>query len=217
MGTTGHDEAPKTPLGEEALDQLFRQARTYSAWLDRPVSDETLRQLYDLMKLGPTSANCSPARILFLRTREAKERLRPALNPGNVDKTMAAPVTAILAYDELFYVKLPVLFPQNPGMRDLFANSSQRAKITAFRNGTLQGGYFILAARALGLDCGPMSGFNNARVDAEFFPVTPSNPEEVMPEGRIRSNFLCNLGYGDPSAFAPRGPRLTFEEACQLL
>ena len=141
----------KHPLNDEALDQLFREARTHNAWLDRPVSDEVLRRLYDLMKWGPTSANMSPARILFLRTREAKERLRPALMAGNVDKTMAAPVTAIIAYDELFYEKLPKLFPQNPGIRDYFANSPDLAAIHAFRNGSLQGGYFIFAARSLGL------------------------------------------------------------------
>jgi 3-hydroxypropanoate dehydrogenase len=216
MATTGHNEAQKMPIGEEALDQLFRQARTHNAWLDRPVSDETLRQLYDLMKWGPTSANCLPARILFLRTPEAKERLRPAMMAGNVDKTMAAPVTAILAYDELYYEKLPVLFPHNPGMRDLFANSPELAAVTAFRNGTLQGGYFLLAARSLGLDCGPMSGFDNEKVDEEFFP-TNTVETEVMPAGRIRSNFLCNLGYGDPSRLFPRSPRLAFEEVCRLL
>jgi 3-hydroxypropanoate dehydrogenase len=220
MATTLLTEMLKTPLGEEALDQLFRQARTYSAWLDRPVSDETLRQLYDLMKWGPTSANCCPARILFLRTRGAKERLRPALSPGNIDKTMAAPVTAIVAYDERFYEKLPELFPHNPGIRDLFANSPELAETTALRNGTLQGGYFILAARCLGLDCGPMSGFDNAKVDAEFF-TFPLRDEEMATEipttCRVKSNFLCNLGYGDPSQLHPRSPRLAFEEACHLL
>ncbi len=220
MATTLLAEMLKTPLGEEVLDQLFRQARTYSAWLDRPVSDETLLQLYDLMKWGPTSANCCPGRILFLRTREAKERLRPALSPGNVAKTMAAPVTAIVAYDELFYEKLPELFPHNPGVRDLFAGSPELAETTAFRNGTLQGGYFILAARCLGLDCGPMSGFDNAKVDAEFFTLPPRADEtatEIPTTCRIKSNFLCNLGYGDPSQLHPRGPRLAFEEACHLL
>ncbi len=216
MATTEFNQAQKMPFGAEALDQLFRQARTHNAWLDKPVSDETLRQLYDLMKWGPTSANCSPARILFLRTKEAKERLRPALMPGNVDKTMAAPVTAVLAYDELFYELLPRLFPPNPGMRDMFANSPEMAEVTAFRNGTLQGGYFILAARSLGLDCGPMSGFDNAKVDEEFFPAAAAE-KEVWPEGRIRSNFLCNLGYGDASALYPRSPRLEFEEACRVL
>jgi 3-hydroxypropanoate dehydrogenase len=220
MATTLLTEAQKTPLGEEALDQLFRQARTYNVWLDRPVSDETLRQLYDLMKWGPTSANGCPARILFLRSKVAKERLRPALMPGNVDKTMAAPVTAILAYDELFYEKLPALFPHNPGFRDVFANAPELAEVTAFRNGTLQGGYFLLAARSLGLDCGPMSGFDNAKVDAEFFTPEACAEDasaEIPTTYRIRSNFLCNLGYGDPAALFPRSPRLTFEEACRLL
>jgi 3-hydroxypropanoate dehydrogenase len=210
----------KYPLTDETLDRLFRTARTYNAWLDRPVSDETLRQLYDLMKWGPTSANCCPARILFLRTPEAKERLRPALMPANVEKTMAAPVTAILSYDERFYEKLPRLFPHNPGMRDYFVNSPELTEITAFRNGTLQGAYFILAARALGLDCGPMSGFDNAKVEEEFFPVpadVEAAAEDVMPMGCIKSNFLCNLGYGDPAGLFPRNPRLEFDEACQLL
>jgi len=192
-------------VNEEAVDIIFRKARTHISWLDKPVSDDLLRALYDLMKWGPTSANCSPARILFLRTHEAKERLRPALSPNNVDKTMAAPVTAIVAYDLEFYEHLPRLFPNNPAARSWFADSPELARTTAFRNGTLQGGYFILAARAVGLDCGPMSGFDNAKVDAEFFP--PS----------IKSNFLCNLGYGDHSKLFPRNPRLAFEEACQLL
>lgn len=192
-------------LSSEALDNLFRQARTHISWLDKPVSDDVLRQVYDLMKWGPTSANCTPARILFLRTREAKQRLRPALSPNNVDKTMQAPVTAIVGYDLKFYEHLPRLFPNNPGARGWFVDSPQLAETTAFRNSSLQGGYFILAARALGLDCGPMSGFDNAKVDQEFFPPT------------VKSNFLCNLGYGDPAKLFPRNPRLEFEEACQLL
>jgi 3-hydroxypropanoate dehydrogenase len=210
----------KHPLNDEALNQLFREARTYNAWQDRPVSDELLHQLYDLMKWGPTSANMCPARLVFLRTPEAKERLRPALMAGNVDKTMAAPVTAIVAYDELFYEKLPRLFPQNPGMRDYFANSPDLTAIHAFRNGSLQGGYFILAARSLGLDCGPMSGFDNTMVDEEFFPVPAAlegATDQIKPEGRVRSNFLCNLAYGDPAGLFPRNPRLEFDEACQLL
>ena len=210
----------KQPLNDEALDQIFREARTCNAWQKQPVSDATLRELYDLMKWAPTSANMSPARILFLRTPEAKERLRPLLMAGNVDKTMAAPVTAIIGYDELFYECLPRLFPQAPGMRDMFVNSPELTEISAFRNGSLQGAYFILAARSLGLDCGPMSGFDNAKVDEEFFPV-PASVEavtaEVKPLGRIKSNFLCNLGYGDPAGVYPRNPRLTFEEACRLL
>ncbi len=194
------------PLPVAALDQLFREGHTHSAWLDRPVSDETLRAAYDLMKMGPTSMNCSPARILFLRTREAKERLRPFLMPANVNKTMAAPATAIIGYDLKFYDHLPQLFPHYATARDIFANSADLAQITAMRNGTLQGGYFILAARAMGLDCGPMSGFDNAKVDGEFFPGES-----------VKSNFLCNLGYGDASKLFPRNPRLTFEEACKLL
>jgi 3-hydroxypropanoate dehydrogenase len=196
---------PQAPLDDQALDTIFRKARTHTAWLDKPVSDDVLRQLYDLMKWGPTSANCSPARILFLRTKEAKERLKPALMPLNVDKTMAAPVTAIVGYDLQFYDHLPKLFPQNPAFRDIFVNSAELAQLTAFRNGSLQGGYFIVAARSIGLDCGPMSGFDNAKVDAEFFPPT------------VKSNFVCNLGYGDDSKLYPRNPRLTFDEACKVL
>ncbi|HYL77703.1 MAG TPA: malonic semialdehyde reductase [Bryobacteraceae bacterium] len=196
------------PVNDESLDILFRKARTHNVWLDKPVSDDTLRQLYDLMRWGPTSANCQPARTLFLRTPEAKQRLRPALSENNVDKTMKAPVTAVIAYDVSFYESLPRLFPNNLDARGWFANSPQLAEATAFRNGTLQGGYFILAARSLGLDCGPMSGFDNAKVDAEFFADT---------NGRLKSNFLCNIGYGDASKLFPRNPRLEFEEACKLL
>jgi 3-hydroxypropanoate dehydrogenase len=196
----------KAILSSEHLGTLFHQARTHNAWHPQPVSDDLLRQIYDLMKWGPTSANSSPARIVFLRTKEAKERLRPALSPLNVDKTMQAPVTVILAYDLKFYEHLPRLFPMKPDMKNMFSGSAELAQITAFRNGTLQGGYFILAARALGLDCGPMSGFDNAKVDAEFFPSSS-----------VKSNFLCNLGYGDHSKLFPRSPRLDFEEACQLL
>jgi len=202
-------------VNDQALDILFRKARTYNSWLDKPVSDDLLRQLYDLMKWGPTSANCSPARILFLRTPEAKQRLKPALSPPNVEKTMKAPVTAIIAHDVKFYELLPRLFPHNPGAREWFSNSPELAEVTAFRNGTLQGAYFILAARSLGLDCGPMSGFDNAKVDEEFFPV--STPDEAAPNGPVKSNFLCNLGYGDPAKLFPRSPRLAFEEACKLL
>lgn len=206
-------------LSDAALDQLFRQARTHNSWLDRRVSDETLRELYDLMKWGPTSANSCPARILFLRTKEAKERLRPALAPGNVDKTMAAPATAIIGYDELFYEQAPRLSPHRPEIREYFASSPELAATTAFRNGSLQGGYFILAARSVGLDCGPMSGFDNEKVDAEFFPAptVAKGAASAGPAGRIRSNFLCNLGYGDPAGLYPRSPRLEFETACALL
>ncbi|TDF59575.1 malonic semialdehyde reductase [Cupriavidus sp. L7L] len=206
-------------LSEEGMDLLFREARTHNAWLSQPVSDETLRQLYDLMKWGPTSANCSPARILFLRTPEAKQRLVPALAPGNVEKTMAAPVTAIIAYDVKFYELLPKLFP-HADARSWFADTPELALTTARRNSSLQGAYFIIAARSLGLDCGPMSGFDNAKVDHEFFPADPKENAfqlEYFPDSHVKSNFLCNLGYGDPAKLFPRGPRLEFDEACKLL
>jgi 3-hydroxypropanoate dehydrogenase len=210
----------KKVLEDNALNQIFREARTHSAWLDKPVSDEILRQLYDLMKWGPTSANGSPGRLVFLRTPEAKERLRPALAPGNVEKTIAAPVTAIIAYDLMFFEKLPKLFPHAAGMRDLFVENPQLIEETAKRNSTLQGAYLIIAARALGLDCGPMSGFDNAKVDEEFFGAgqeCEGCEQEFFPAGHVKSNFLCNLGYGDESKLFPRGPRLAFNEACTLL
>jgi len=210
----------KSKLPDEALNQIFGEARTHSAWLDKPVNDEILRQLYDLMKWGPTSANGSPARFVFLRTPEAKERLRPALAPGNVEKTMTAPVTAIVAYDLLFFEKLPKLFPHAAGMRDLFAQNPQLVEETARRNSSLQGAYLIIAARSLGLDCGPMSGFDNAKVDEEFFGAgkeCEGCEQEFFPAGHVKSNFLVNLGYGDDSKLFPRGPRLAFNEACTLL
>lgn len=206
-------------LEDGALNQILREARTYNAWLDKPVSDETLGELYNLMKWGPTSANSTPARFVLLRTKAAKERLRPALAPGNVKKTMSAPVTVIVAYDLRFYDKLPRLAPRNPAFRGLFANNPELAEATAKRNGTLQGGYLILAARALGLDCGPMSGFDNAKVDEEFFGAGSTDQgmsEEYVP-GTIKSNFLCNIGYGDPSSVFPRAPRLDFSEVCRVL
>jgi 3-hydroxypropanoate dehydrogenase len=210
-----------TRLSDRDFNVLFREARTHSAWLDRPVEDGLLRQLYDLLKWGPTSANCCPARIVFLRTREAKERLRPALLPANVDKTMGAPVTAIVAYDSKFFELLPRLFPAMPSMKDMFVKSPELAASTAVRNGTLQGAYFMIAARSLGLDCGPMSGFDNAKVDHEFFrspaPTTDATDGAFIAAGPIKSNFLCNLGYGDATKLHPRGPRLEFDEACQLL
>jgi len=193
-------------LDDAGLDLLFRNARTQNGWLETAVTDEQLHAIYQIMRMGPTSANCCPARIVFLRTAEAKARLIPALSPGNVDKTKAAPVTAIIGYDTRFFELLPKLFPHRPEMADNFANNSQFAQTTAFRNGTLQGAYFMLAARAVGLDVGGMSGFDNAKVDAEFFP-----------DGRIKSNFLCNVGHGDPSKILPRLPRLDFDEACRLL
>ena len=192
-------------LSDDGLDLLFRNARTHKVWLDRPVSDELLRRVYDVARLGPTSANCSPMRLLFVKSREAKERLRPSLSPGNVDKTMQAPVTAIIGHAVDFYEELPRLFPA-ADMRANFAGKPEFAAATAFRNGSLQGAYLMLAARALGLDCGGMSGFDNAKVDAEFFP-----------EGRVRSSFLCNLGYGDAAKVAPRAPRLPFDEVGRVI
>jgi 3-hydroxypropanoate dehydrogenase len=172
------------------------------------------------MKWGPTSANATPARFVFLRSREAKDRLRPTLAPGNVDKTMTAPVTIIIAYDLLFYEKLPKLWPHNPAMRTLFAENPQLVEVTAKRNSSLQGAYLMMAARALGLDCGPMSGFDNARLDEEFFGAgkeCEGCEQEFFPAGHVKSNFLCNLGYGDPRSLYPRAPRLDFREACTLL
>jgi 3-hydroxypropanoate dehydrogenase len=193
-------------LDPAAHDALFREARSHNKWNDEPVSDETLHALYDLLKFGPTSANCSPARFLFLRTKEAKERLAPALSSGNLAKTMAAPVTAIVAYDPKFFEKLPKLFPHNPDAVSWFTSNDSLAATTAFRNGTLQGAYLIMAARSLGLDTGAMSGFDNAKVDAEF-----------LSGYGWRSNFLVNIGHGDPEGLFNRSPRLDFDEACRLL
>lgn len=206
-------------VNDEALDVLFRKARTHSAWLPKPVPDVLLRELYDVAKWGPTSANGSPARFVFLRSTAAKERLRPALAAGNVAKTMAAPVTVIVAYDLQFYEKFPKLFPHNPAMRDNFVNNPQLVEITAKRNSSLQGAYLMLAARALGLDCGPMSGFDNAKVDEEFFAAGKCEDcaEEFFPARHVKSNFLCNIGYGDSSKLFARSPRLDFSEACTLM
>jgi 3-hydroxypropanoate dehydrogenase len=205
---------------DTCLDQVFRNARTHSAWLDRPVSDDTLRQIYELVKWGPTSANAEPARFAFLRTKEAKERLRPALAPLNVEKTMTAPVTVIVAYDLRFHEQLPKLFPEKPGMAQLFASNPEMVEVTAKRNSSLEGAYMMMAARSLGLDCGPMSGFDQAKVDEEFFGAGKpcfGCDQEFFPEGHVKTNFLCNLGYGDPSSLHPRLPRLAFNEACSLL
>jgi 3-hydroxypropanoate dehydrogenase len=207
-------------IDDRALDTLFRTARTYSKWQPRPVTDETLHELYDVLKWAPTSANSAPARFVFLRTSEAKERLRPALAPLNVEKTMSAPVTVIVAYDMKFYDQLPKLFPHSPGMATLFANSPDMVESTAKRNSSLQGAYLIMAARSLGLDCGPMSGFDHAKVDEEFFAAGKpcfGCDQEFFPEGHVKTNFLCNLGYGDPSSLFPRLPRLAFSEACSLM
>jgi 3-hydroxypropanoate dehydrogenase len=207
-------------LDDTALDTLFREARTFGKWQPRPVTDETLHELYDLLKWGPTSANATPARFAFVRTKEGKERLRPALAPLNVEKTMTAPVTVIIAYDLKFYDNLPKLFPHNPGMAKLFESNPELVESTAKRNSSLQGAYLIIAARALGIDCGPMSGFDQAKVDEEFFAAGKpcfGCDQEFFPEGHVKTNFLCNLGYGDRSALFPRLPRLPFSEACSLL
>jgi len=192
-------------ISDQALDQIFREARTHNAWLQKQVPAEALRQAYELARWGPTSANSSPARFVFLTSEAAKARLLPALAPLNVDKTKAAPVTVIIAWDTEFYEKLPKLFPHKD-MRSMFRGNADLIEATAFRNSSLEGGYFILAARALGLDCGPMSGFDAGKVNAEFFP-----------DGKWKSNFLCNLGYGDHTKLFPRNPRLFFDEACLVL
>ena len=208
------------PLDDTALDTLFREARTHWKWQAKPVTDDTLRALYDLAKWGPTSANAGPARFAFVRSTEGKERLRPALAPMNVEKTMTAPVTVIVGYDVKFYEQLPKLFPHNTGMAKLFQGNPELAETTAKRNSSLQGAYLMMAARALGLDCGPMSGFDQAKVDEAFFAA--GRPcfgcdQEFFPEGHVKTNFLCNLGYGDPTSLHPRLPRLPFAEACTLL
>ena len=193
-------------LEDSALDTLFREARTYGKWHPRPVSDATLRELYELLKWAPTSANAAPARFAFLRSKEAKERLRPALAPLNVEKTMSAPVTVIVGYDMKFFEQLPKLFPHNPGMAKMYQGNPEMAETTAKRNSSLQGAYLIMAARALGLDCGPMSGFDHAKIDAAFWAGT-----------EVKTNFICNLGHGDPSKLFARSPRLAFEEACRIV
>ncbi len=193
------------PLDEAARRALFTDARTHSQWRDEPVAEDVLQEMFALLRMGPTSANCSPARFLFLRSPDAKQRLRPALSAGNVDKTMAAPVVAVVAHDPRFYDQLPKLFP-HADARAWFAGNEALASETALRNGTLQGAYLIMAARAVGLDAGPMSGFDTRRVDEIFFVASG-----------WRSNFLVNLGHGDPAGLHPRSPRLTFGEACLVL
>lgn len=187
------------------LDKIFLTARTHSVWQDKAVSDDLLKEAYLIARMGPTSANCSPMRVIFVRSQEAKEKLRPALDEGNIDKTMSAPVTAIIGHDMEFYEKLPQLFP-HADAKSWFVGNDEVIHLTAFRNGTLQGAYFMVAARYVGLDCGPMSGFNNELVDETFFKGT-----------KIKSNFLCNLGFGDGTALFPRSPRLEFNDACSIL
>ena len=194
-------------LDGKSIDKILREARTHNGFTNKPVTDAQLRELYELLKWGPTSSNSQPARFVFVRTREGKEKLRPALSSGNTAKTMEAPVTAIVAYDTQFYEHLPRIFPHNLTASSWFSGpgNEQVAFHTAFRNGTLQGAWLIIAARSMGLDVGAMSGFNNAKVDEAFFP-----------HGRYKSNFLCNIGYGDHSKLFTRNPRLSFEEACSF-
>lgn len=193
-------------LDDKSLDIIFREARTHNAWADKPVSDETLKALYELMKWGPTSANCSPARIIFVKSKEAKEKLATVLSEGNLKKSMQAPVTAVIGYDVEFYERLPEIFPHAPEAKTWFNWSKEWAEQTAFRNGSLQGAYFMIAARSLGLDCGPMSGFDMRKADELYFAGTT-----------VKSNFLCNLGYGDPSGLFARSPRLPFDDACTIV
>jgi 3-hydroxypropanoate dehydrogenase len=203
MSDEAHLAEAHHAISDAALDTLFREAHTMRKWQDRKVSPALLMAIYDLMRWGPTTTNITPARIVFVMSPEAKERLKPHLDAGNVRQTMEAPVTAILGYDLDFARYLPRLY--NPEAQDWFADAEAN-KTHALRNGSLQGGYFILAARALGLDCGPMGGFNHAGIDAEFFAGT-----------EIKSNFLCNLGYGMPDGFRPRNARLSFDEACKII
>jgi 3-hydroxypropanoate dehydrogenase len=194
-------------IDKSALNALFHEAHTTRLFQKKAVTDSLLRELYDLAKMPPTAFNCSPMRVVFVRTPEAKEKLRPALSEGNIKQTMEAPVCAIIAYDTQFHNRIPQLYPPMPSAREWFVgDDNPMREITAVRNGNLQGGYFILAARALGLACGPMSGFDNKKVDATFFP-----------DGQFKSNFLCNLGYADLSKVPPRSPRLSFDEACKIV
>jgi 3-hydroxypropanoate dehydrogenase len=194
-----------TKLNQDGMDLLFRNARTHNGWLDKPVTDETLREFYDLMKMAPTSANTSPARIIFVRGGAAKEKLLTAVMPGNADKTKAAPVTAVIGYDLEFYELLPKLFP-HADARSWFVGNQPMIQATAARNATLQAGYLVLAARAVGLDVGPMSGFDAEKVNQAFFPG-----------GKVKADLLVNLGYGDSTKLFPRSPRLSFEEACKIV
>jgi 3-hydroxypropanoate dehydrogenase len=192
-------------LDDAVLDHLFRKSRTHRKWLDRPVSDDLLRTIYDLARLGPTSANSCPLRIVFVKSPQAKQRLKPHLSRGNVEKTMTAPVTAIFAYDTLFFEHMPRLAPHDPNVRSWFAGDEKTGSVNALRNGSLQAAYFMLAARSLGLDWGAMSGFNSDTLDADYFP-----------DGRFKANFLCNFGYGDHTALHPRAPRFDFDEVCRI-
>ncbi len=192
-------------LDDDALDLIFRKARTHNAWRDRPVTDGDLRRIYEMMKWGPTSANMSPARFVFVRSPEGKAKLAPALSSGNLDKTMAAPATAVIGYDVCFFDRMDYLFPHSPAMADIFRDDPEAAEDAGFRNGTLQGAYFMIAARSLGFDIGAMSGFNKGVVNAAFFAGTS-----------VKANFLCNIGHGDESVLFPRHPRLDFDDACRF-
>ena len=203
MARSVESDAPAVMDG--ALDGIFRDARTHRAWLDRPVADALLTEIYELAKMGPTSANCCPLRILFIKSAEGKQRLRPYMSRGNLEQTMAAPVTAIFAHDTRFFEHMPMLAPHAPDARSWFEGDQDAGSVNALRNGSLQAAYFMLAARAKGLDCGPMSGFDQKALDADFFP-----------DGRFQSNFLCNLGYGDPSRLHPRAPRFDFAAVCRI-
>ena len=193
-------------LSDKAFDILFRQARSHNRWRDEPVGDIMIQALYDLMRWGPTSANCFPARLVFVTSEESRERLVACVAPPNVEKMRSAPVVVIIGYDTKFYDLLPELFAENPRTREWDANDEALAEATAFRNSTLQGAYLMIAARALGLDCGPISGFDNTAVDREFFPG-----------GQIKSNFICGLGKGDPDALSPRDRRPDFDEVCSIV
>lgn len=193
-------------LDDQSLDTLFRTARSYNGWQDKDVSEVLIRAVYDLMKMGPTSANSSPGRFVFVRSEAAKERLKPHLDAGNVKKVMTAPVTVVIAHDLNFFDKLIRLFPHAPDARNWFAGNAAKIQDTAFRNGTLQGAYLMMAARSLGLDCGPMSGFKKDGVKKEFFP-----------DDDVEVNFICALGYGDSASIFPRSPRLEFDEACKII
>jgi len=209
----------KPLIADAALDLLWRKARSFNDFTPEPVTDAQLRALYELAKWGPTTANSQPQRVVFVRSAEAKEKLKPALSGANQKKVMGAPVVAILAYDMRFYEHLPRLF-HNPQARSWYETTPEAIRTTALRNSTLQGAYFMIAARALGLDCGPMSGFDQAKVDEEFFAAGKpcfGCEQEFFPEGHVKANFLCNLGYGEPGALQPRLPRLPFNEACSLL
>jgi 3-hydroxypropanoate dehydrogenase len=193
-------------VNQSALNAIFLEARTHKQWQTRRIALDLLQEVYALAKMGPTSANCSPARFVFIVSAAAKEALRPALSPGNIDKTISAPVTVIIGYDLNFHEQLPRLYPINPAVSSWYEAKPALIHETAFRNSTLQGAYLMLAARALGLDCGPMSGFDHAKINALYWP-----------DGSVRANFLCNLGYGEHSALQPRGPRLSFDDACRIL